>query len=69
MPSLHTAEEKAKALALYKTLSIKALRHRQRLCDAQLALCGKHDDVALQNLQSMRDLLTEAVDYISFKDA
>lgn len=65
-----TPEVKEKTLALYKTLSLKELQRRQDLCREQTyrAVKQKNDD-ALSDLQTMYQLLTDAVDYVAFKKA
>ena len=63
-----TPEVKEKTLNLYKTLSLRDLRHRQDLCreQTQMAFKQKNDD-ALSDLQTMEQLLTEAVDFVVFE--
>jgi hypothetical protein len=63
-----TPEVKEKTLKLYKSLSLKNLRKRQDLCREQIARAFIHEnDDVLNDLGTMEQLLTEAVDYVSFE--
>lgn len=66
--TLHSAEENAKAFALYKTLPLADLRRRQRICKAQIAAWQeRHGMTTLENMQTMATLLMHAIDYICFE--
>jgi hypothetical protein len=63
-----TPEVKEKTLKFYKSLSLKNLRKRQDLCHEQLARAFIYEnDDALSDLQTMDQLLTEAVDFVAFE--
>ena len=66
--SRYTEADYTKALALYKTMSLKELRRRQDLTNQQIEMAfqQKNED-SLIHLQNTITILAQAVDFVAFK--